>query len=1283
MKHDKIKKTMMVFVVLIILMTPIAAAEAQNPESFVDKIKDFFKIDTAGNSAITGEVVGVTGMAAAKNGITVSRDGKTYIVGEGSLPKAVLDTIVKTKTENQKIQFNSADFSGTYSNDVFTFKLTNQKLAAAYGFKKGETQMLVKHLGEGNYQYDNGDNYLVYNSKGGFVGETLEPIVAPSAPASRGSISVTFSNGQTTTLNQETIDMLDQLDGLEGLKKVETVTEGTYVKSGGDELKKFKDAWSYDPKTNTLSKGDQRIVLIESGAMMTTVKGDVVQSIQYVNTKGEGVSLKEPNIIKELGITPENIEKSLSIIGSLKSQPREDGIIYEGTNTKGQKILIQVDRDGVVTGKVTVPAELRDAKIDFATVSLVPGNIGGPNGKPVFSVNGVYVQEDGTVVPPDQLKIIDPKQTTTTKGATGVEYDSLNLGGEYGRVPFEVLKKQGILNGNNLDLSGITSIKVDASTGNTWIITNEGVTVSEPVKGEVLYSGNDPTVGATIRRNIDAIDFSKAPTTANGVVTFSLVSGQPGGASQLSIDPTTRVVTHKTLAGQIIKTEKPIADGGSIVMQVNPQSGSKTYSFILKGATTGTPIPEYIADQATAQTSITVSGNKVTARFPNGRTVESTPLTDGNGFKIIDDYDSAMLNNVDLRFVGSDGTDLGSAEGINPELAKNIELPPGYKLVSGTKDSVTMKGETNYIKEDIDSTGLITISEGSDELFLKVTGYSKGDRKVTLIEGVWFFQYKEAAAIVPGDLGQAILESGARLKVDDKGKAVFENGWNVWIDDKGGTNGLSNGIGTVVIFGEKGEVKTNIEGLTKDNLDLLKAIEGSSIKEGFIGKVEKEVLKILDESRQLVKASQREEFNGEPIISVGSDFYRIGNENTPQIKKWVTTDKDGNAIGTTTQRLEYDDGDNLDGIVVETVTVFSKVAITRDNVLVYPDDSQLHETTGRKATGNSEYQNSDGWTIAVVVNGITREWDSSAPGGFRIYKGGKEIAPEQPDYEDALKETEEKWKKATSAERLGMSIDAAYKAALGVQALGRLFGLSWTQRTGVFAALHNFFTQNMFGALLVGNWEDSICSIHIQKARKEGALLVETPSGLSEVGAHIEGQRVHLVHPIPCSSDPECSSITGSTCKDRSCVNEYEEVIMKTDYIYKITYGITNPEDPYDPNPPVSFNIYLTKGSEKVWFYVDEANGVRRDINLEEGESNKKAGAEAFVKQSETYYEQVCMILEGDGAWTFGLSPGGSLCRNFVEISDDSHPLPEDYQTGAQSGAVATGSGNTVVNSNI
>jgi hypothetical protein len=170
--------------------------------------------------------------------------------------------------------------------------------------------------------------------------------------------------------------------------------------------------------------------------------------------------------------------------------------------------------------------------------------------------------------------------------------------------------------------------------------------------------------------------------------------------------------------------------------------------------------------------------------------------------------------------------------------------------------------------------------------------------------------------------------------------------------------------------------------------------------------------------------------------------------------------------------------------------------------------------------------------------------------------------------------------------------------------------------------IDRFFAEKYLGTKY---WTSAICRSHID-GEKEGVAYVETPQGLADVAAHVEGERTEPI------IDPEGNK----------------------HYIYKITYLVKNGAYKDDPKA-----LEIMQFSVKL-FGERNIDLFGKKVKLKKGESFSRLGENAFVANTTFLYSRICLEFdEIPAAWTLD---DKKLCNNIVETTKS----PIRYNQGTQ-----------------
>ena len=238
-----------------------------------------------------------------------------------------------------------------------------------------------------------------------------------------------------------------------------------------------------------------------------------------------------------------------------------------------------------------------------------------------------------------------------------------------------------------------------------------------------------------------------------------------------------------------------------------------------------------------------------------------------------------------------------------------------------------------------------------------------------------------------------------------------------------------------------------------------------------------------------------------------------------------------------------------------------------------------------------------------------------------------------------------------------------------INGLRGLATLDWFGQLGFAQGMINWFENTVFGKLISGDVGEAMCFQTVEKARKEGSLIIETPAGLTTTGAHVEGTRASIRRPVRCD-EPECrlrdcnepEKPDCDVCsrpdptEPGTCLDHNNEVKEKTEYIYKVTLFITNPErrvlgDGFsiENKDDIKFNIKISDGRTD-WLFVDSRTKQRRDRTLAVGDSYSRAGTNPIFATRDRLFNRACIVIS-EGATNLGTtSDSYELCKTLVDV---------------------------------
>jgi hypothetical protein len=142
-------------------------------------------------------------------------------------------------------------------------------------------------------------------------------------------------------------------------------------------------------------------------------------------------------------------------------------------------------------------------------------------------------------------------------------------------------------------------------------------------------------------------------------------------------------------------------------------------------------------------------------------------------------------------------------------------------------------------------------------------------------------------------------------------------------------------------------------------------------------------------------------------------------------------------------------------------------------------------------------------------------------------------------------------------------------------------------------ALYNWreSVDELFASMYLGTeyWTSGICSTYTDKVG-DGTMLMETPYGMLEPAAHVEGERSEIITYINESGEP------------------------KKEYFYKLSFAVDNPDN---SRQDMDFNVLLY-GERTVRMY-------RNSIDVKEGGSFRRIGNTMIVQYSNYLYNKICI----------------------------------------------------------
>ncbi len=273
-------------------------------------------------------------------------------------------------------------------------------------------------------------------------------------------------------------------------------------------------------------------------------------------------------------------------------------------------------------------------------------------------------------------------------------------------------------------------------------------------------------------------------------------------------------------------------------------------------------------------------------------------------------------------------------------------------------------------------------------------------------------------------------------------------------------------------------------------------------------------------------------------------------------------------------------------------------------------DGKWQETLSSDLVGPVKDSNSPVYGLTEVVMGGKHYYYDENIFGSTIYElkdvEGKQVRVKVNSFtvgQDKFTEDELEGIKA-----LGLSINKQLPTTIAQQKSQAFFAdvervLTEFRGLGYYATL--FFDEDSllawrdnvdraFATLYLGTEyiSSGLCSTYLD-GEDEGVAYAETPQGLAQIGAHIEGTRTQAIQ-------------TGTG----------------QEFVYKITFSIRNGDYSKDPRAPEEMNFNVVLRGERT------ANVFKQDQKVERGSSFSRTGRSAIVQESTALYSQVCIVFD-------------------------------------------------------
>ena len=553
-------------------------------------------------------------------------------------------------------------------------------------------------------------------------------------------------------------------------------------------------------------------------------------------------------------------------------------------------------------------------------------------------------------------------------------------------------------------------------------------------------------------------------------------------------------------------------------------------------------------------------------------------LIELDGIKDFDDtLDIATYNDKEVVFVDEgatikiyrdyDGKKDTGFEALESETT--IERGPDKKIVSTTK--TTFIDDDNYADGEFDNPkpGNVEITTASG---VKINAdQSNGDVTVTYADG--------SSDSFGGTSGNLDFEKDKPYSFSVNGeflagpKTISVNPLTgeVFVFEKRGDD--------ILIYDKNGKLLADTPVLSGKDYD------GISATGGFFGAESGDYLsyeaenggvdKIITKPK-IVYVKDPKTGKNVPIVATGSKGYTIDFNydvvNTPKGEYMISDGRFGTAAGLY-YKVERDKDGNMVGLTTIDKT---EQGIINNHRNVHITGSDGKTLTAQFDNDGNLIKNKDGKIITKDKDGNTVNLDPDSEEGKQLLNA-KDV-----------QENRGFWEGRSGAAMVG-TVLSTYKSqsALTTAIWGEDKVAEWKENAD------KLFSKAYLG---VDYWADEVCKKEF-KTIGESAAIIETPSGLVQLIAHIEGEKT--------------------------------AELPDEQRFYKITFRVTAPADQaltpqVDEQGAISFNVRLiANNGDSVYLFVDERNRRRQDINLENGATYNAGGEDAILFYSSRNYGTV------------------------------------------------------------
>lgn len=202
--------------------------------------------------------------------------------------------------------------------------------------------------------------------------------------------------------------------------------------------------------------------------------------------------------------------------------------------------------------------------------------------------------------------------------------------------------------------------------------------------------------------------------------------------------------------------------------------------------------------------------------------------------------------------------------------------------------------------------------------------------------------------------------------------------------------------------------------------------------------------------------------------------------------------------------------------------------------------------------------------------------------------------------------------------------------------------------------------------------------LHRSKVPGESAVFIEVAPGIVQFVGSIQAEKSKEQTPMLCSPQNKTCP-TGLVCEKNFCYKDEDDDKPQFGYFYKITWGVTAPQDekhtPYKDENGIAIKFNLQFTGENWWLYRgDSGYGNKNTIELKNGDRDGGAITHYSVKE----FKEICIHFGAPPRDVSGGEVTSPICADFVE----SNVGKIEYETSDEGTSTTTTSGTVSYNSN-